>query len=161
MIGGKVSDKILVATGSLVAARSWFAAGSFSWRVSASIAIPWAQSAASVIALMAIANALNTLPNAVYWAVVIDTSPRSRTGTNSGIMHLFAASASMIAPTLTGYLVSAYGYNSMFVAAGVVMAIGMLSMLMVRPGKSNSSSRASVAPTAYASAGASAASARK
>ena len=94
---------------------------------------------------MAIANALNTLPNAVYWAVVIDTSPRSRTGTNSGIMHLFAASASIIAPTLTGYLVSAYGYNSMFVAAGVVMAIGMLSMLMVRPGKSNSSSRASVA----------------
>jgi hypothetical protein len=29
--------------------------------------------------------------------VVIDTSPRSRTGTNSGIMHLFAATASIIA----------------------------------------------------------------
>jgi dipeptide/tripeptide permease len=50
-------------------------------------------------------------------------------------MHLFAASASIIAPTLTGYLVSSYGYNSMFVAAGAVMALGTLSMLMVRPGE--------------------------
>jgi sugar phosphate permease len=84
---------------------------------------------------MTLGNALNTLPNAVYWIVVIDTSPRSRTGTNSGIMHLFAASASIVAPTLTGYLVGSYGYDSMFVAAGVVMGLGTLSMLMVRPGE--------------------------
>jgi len=31
-------------------------------------------------------------------------------------------------------LVTSYGYNSMFVAAAVVMGIGMLSMLLVRPG---------------------------
>lgn len=128
-------------TGSLVMARSWFAATSFLLAGLCFIAIPWAESAAGVIALMTIANALNTLPNAVYWTVVIDTSPRSRTGTNSGIMHLFAASASIIAPTLTGYLVGAYGYNSMFVAAGLVMALGMLSMLMVRPGEFRPSGR--------------------
>ena len=135
VIGGRLSDRILSMTGSLVVARSWFAAGSFLLAGLCFIAIPWAESAVGVIALMTVANALNTLPNAVYWIVVIDTSPRSRTGTNSGIMHLFAASASIIAPTLTGYLVGAYGYNSMFVAAGVVMAIGMFSMLMVRPGE--------------------------
>jgi sugar phosphate permease len=135
VIGGRLSDRILSMTGSLVVARSWFAAGSFLLAGLCFIAIPWAESAAGVIALMTVANALNTLPNAVYWIVVIDTSPRSRTGTNSGIMHLFAASASIIAPTLTGYLVGAYGYNSMFVAAGVVMALGMFSMLMVRPGE--------------------------
>jgi len=135
VIGGRLSDKILAMTGRLVIARSWFAAGSFLLAGLCFMAVPWAESAAGVIALMTIANALNTLPNAVYWIVVIDTSPRSRTGTNSGIMHLFAATASIIAPTLTGILVSAYGYNSMFVAAGIVMAIGMLSMLMVRPGE--------------------------
>jgi dipeptide/tripeptide permease len=64
-------------------------------------------------------------------------------------MHLFAASASIIAPTLTGYLVSAYGYNSMFVAAGCVMAIGMLSMLMVRPGEFRRSRPASAVPSVY------------
>jgi len=81
--------------------------------------------------------------------VVIDTSPRSRIGTNSGIMHLFAASASIIAPTLTGYLVGAYGYNSMFVAAGIVMAIGMFSMLMVRPGEFRLAKRDRALQTAY------------
>lgn len=149
VIGGRLSDKILAATGSLVVARSWFAAGSFLLAGLCFLAIPWAESAAGVIALMTVANALNTLPNAVYWTVVIDTSPRSRTGTNSGIMHLFAASASIIAPTLTGYLVSLYGYNSMFVAAGSVMAIGMLSMLMVRPGEFRRSRPAAAVRTAY------------
>jgi MFS transporter, ACS family, hexuronate transporter len=149
VIGGRLSDKILAMTGSLVVARSWFAAGSFLLAGLCFIAIPWAESAAAVIALMTIANALNTLPNAVYWIVVIDTSPRSRTGTNSGIMHLFAATASIIAPTLTGVLVSAYGYNSMFVAAGIVMAIGMLSMLMVRPGEFRSLRPAAVLRPVY------------
>jgi MFS transporter, ACS family, aldohexuronate transporter len=149
VIGGRLSDRILAATGSLVVARSWFAAGSFLLAGLCFMVIPWAESAAGVIALMTVANALNTLPNAVYWTVVIDTSPRSRTGTNSGIMHLFAASASIIAPTLTGYLVSAYGYNSMFVAAGCVMAIGMLSMLMVRPGEFRCSRPASAVPSVY------------
>jgi len=130
-------------------ARSWFAAVSFLLGGLCFVAIPWAESAAGVIALMTVANALNTLPNAVYWIVVIDTSPRSRTGTNSGIMHLFAASASIIAPTLTGFLVSAYGYNSMFMAAGIVMAIGMLSMLMVRPVKFGFSRSAPVLRAAY------------
>ena len=129
-------------------ARSWFAAGSFLLAGICFMAIPRAESAAGVIALMTVANALNTLPNSVYWTVVIDTSPRSRTGTHSGIMHLFAASASIIAPTLTGYLVSVYGDNSMFVAAGGVMVLGMLSMLMVRPGEF-SRSRSAPAVQAY------------
>ena len=149
VIGGRLSDRILSATGSLVAARSWFAAASFLLAGLCFIAIPWAESAAGVIALMTVANALNTLPNAVYWIVVIDTSPRSRTGTNSGIMHLFAASASIIAPTLTGYLVGAYGYNSMFVAAGIVMALGMFSMLMVRPGELRPSGHDRALKTAF------------
>lgn len=161
VIGGRISDKILAATGSLVTARSWFAASSFFLAGLCFVAIPWAESAVGVITLMTIANALNTLPNAVYWTVVIDTSPRSRTGTNSGIMHLFAATASIIAPTLTGYLVSVYGYNSMFIAAGVVMAIGMLSMLMVRPGEFKSPRRASAVPAPYPQSEVSTAAARK
>jgi ACS family hexuronate transporter-like MFS transporter len=161
VIGGRISDRILAITGSLVVARSWFAAGSFLLAGLCFLVIPWAESAVGVIALMTVANALNTLPNAVYWTVVIDTSPRSRTGTNSGIMHLFAATASIIAPTLTGYLVSIYGYNSMFIAAGVVMAIGMLSMLMVRPGEFRSSRRASASSAHYPPVAAGTASARK
>lgn len=161
VIGGRLSDGILARTGSLVVARSWFAAASFLLAGLCFVAIPWAESAVGVITLMTVANALNTLPNAVYWSVVIDSSPRSRTGTNSGIMHLFAATASIVAPTLTGFLVSAYGYNSMFMAAAVVMAIGMFSMLMVRPGGFRPSRRASVGPAIHQRAKVSAASAGK
>lgn len=134
VLGGRLSDWILMKTGNIVAARSWFAAGSFLLAGLCFLMIPYATSAAGVIALMTLANALNTLPNAVYWIVIIDTSPRSRTGTNSGITHFFASTASIVAPTLTGVLVTKYGYNSMFLAAAVVMGIGMISMMFVRPG---------------------------
>ena len=134
VLGGRLSDWILTKTGNLVISRSWFAAVSFLLAGLCFLMIPYATSAAGVIALMTLANALNTLPNAVYWIVIIDTSPRSRTGTNSGITHFFSSTASIIAPTLTGMLVTNYGYNSMFVAAAVVMGIGMFSMLLVRPG---------------------------
>jgi hypothetical protein len=42
-------------TGSLVAARSWFAAASFLLAGLCFMAIPWAESAAGVIALMSVA----------------------------------------------------------------------------------------------------------
>ena len=88
----------------------------------------------AVIALMTLANALNALPNSVYWAVVIDTAPANRVGTFSGLMHFFANIASILAPTLTGYLAARHGYSVMFVAASVATAVGMCAMLQVRPG---------------------------
>lgn len=51
VIGGRLSDWILSMTGSLVAARSWFATASFLLAGLCFIAIPWAESAAGVIAL--------------------------------------------------------------------------------------------------------------
>ncbi len=93
VLGGRLSDWILTKTGNLVISRSWFAAVSFLLAGLCFLMIPYATSAAGVIALMTLANALNTLPNAVYWIVIIDTSPRSRTGTNSGITHFFSSTA--------------------------------------------------------------------
>ena len=64
--------------------------------------------------------------------MVIDTAPASRVGTFSGLMH-FANIASILAPTLTGYLAARHGYSVMFVAASIATAIGMIAMLQVRP----------------------------
>ena len=84
---------------------------------------------------MTLGNALNALPNSVYWAVVIDTAPSpSRVGTFSGIMHFIANIASVLAPTLAGILSARYGYSAMFVATAVATAIGVFAMLQVRPG---------------------------
>lgn len=82
---------------------------------------------------LSLGNALNALPNSVYWAVVIDTAP-SRVGTFSGIMHFIANIAAVLAPTLTGILSARYGYSSMFIATSIATALGVFAMLQVRPG---------------------------
>jgi sugar phosphate permease len=87
-----------------------------------------------------LANTLNTLPNATYWTTVIDTAPQSRVGAYSGITHFIANLSSVAAPMVSGQLVERYGYDSMFVAVGVVCLVGMAAMLLVRPGVFRSAS---------------------
>lgn len=134
LLGGRISDMLARRTGNLKIARSWFAAGCLLATTLCFLMVSQAQSVFAVIALMTLANALNAMPNSVYWAVVIDTAPASRVGTFSGLMHFFANIASILAPTLTGYLAARHGYSVMFVAASVATAVGMIAMLQVRPG---------------------------
>ena len=134
LLGGKISDLLLRRTGNLKVARSWLAATCLLLTTLCFILVSQAQTVWGVIALMTLANALNALPNSVYWAVVIDTAPSNRVGAYSGMTHFIANTASFIAPMLTGYLTVRYGYSSMFVAAAVATALGMSAMLMVRPG---------------------------
>jgi sugar phosphate permease len=134
LLGGRISDLLFKRTGSLKIARSWFAAACLLATTLCFLLVSQAQSVFAVIALMTLANALNALPNSVYWAVVIDTAPSNRVGTFSGLMHFFANIASILAPTLTGYLTARHGYSVMFIAASVATAVGMVAMLQVRPG---------------------------
>lgn len=129
-------------TGKLTIARSWFAALPLLCTTLVFALVSQAGDPITVIALMTLGNALNALPNPVYWAVVIDTAPANRTGMFSGITHFCASIAVVLAPTLTGYLVSDYGYSAMFVAAAVATAVGMTSMLLVRPGQFLNSDKA-------------------
>lgn len=134
LLGGKISDWLLRRTGSLVVSRSCLAAACLLVTTACFVMVSQAHSVFGVIALMTLANAFNALPNSVYWAIVIDSSPTNRVGTYSGLTHFIANTASFIAPMLTGYLTASYGYSAMFTAAAVATAIGMAAMLMVRPG---------------------------
>ncbi|MBO9536173.1 MFS transporter [Herbaspirillum sp.] len=133
LLGGRLSDWLFKKTGKLVIARSWFAAAALTCTTLCFLAVSQAHSVWAVIALMTLGNALNALPNSVYWTVVIDTAP-SRVGTFSGFMHFIANIAAVLAPTLTGILSAKYGYSSMFIATAVATAIGVVAMLQVRPG---------------------------
>lgn len=133
LLGGRISDWLRRRTGSLWIARSGFAMVSLALTALTFLLMPTAETAAVVLILMAIANAINSLANTVYWTVVIDTVPE-RTGTFGGITHFIAASASVIAPTITGYLVAANGFGSMFIAAAVATGAGCVAMIFVRPG---------------------------
>jgi MFS transporter, ACS family, hexuronate transporter len=134
LLGGRISDWLLRRTGKLVVARSMFAASSLLMTTLCLVLVSRAHSAAAVIALMTLANASNSLPNVVYWTVVIDSAPASRVGAISGSMHFVASISSVLAPTLTGYLAVSFGYSSMFLAAAAVTGIAMIAMLMVKPG---------------------------
>lgn len=133
LLGGRISDWLRRRTKSLWIARSGFAAVSLMLTTICFSLIPLMPNASSALALMAVGNALNSLPNIVYWIVIIDTAP-SRAGTFGGISHFITNIATIVAPTLTGYLVAAHGYSAMFVSTAVATAFGMTAMLFVRPG---------------------------
>lgn len=133
LLGGRASDWLRRRTGSLWVARSGFAAASLLLTTLCFSTIPLLPSVWTVLLVMSIGNALNSLPNAVYWIVVIDTAP-TRAGTFGGISHFITNIATIVAPTLTGYLVASQGYGSMFVATAVATGLGMLAMVFVRPG---------------------------
>ena len=134
LLGGRISDWLLERTGSLVIARSLFAAAALLGTTICLALVSQAHTATAVIALMTLGLAFNSLPNIVYWAVVIDSVPVHRVGAMSGTMHFFAATASVIAPTLAGTLSVSFGYPSIFIAAAGVTTVAMLAMLLVRPG---------------------------
>ena len=144
LLGGRLSDWLRRRTGSLWIARSGFAAASLLLTTICFSTIPLYKSATTVLVVMAVGNALNFLPNSVYWTVVIDTAP-TRAGMYGGISHAITNIATIAAPSLTGYLVARNGYGSMFVAAAVATGMGMIAMLFVRPGILGETSKAPVA----------------
>ncbi|MDO7252904.1 MFS transporter [Helicobacter cappadocius] len=135
LLGGKISDLLLKKTGSARIARGYFAAGLLLLTTLSFLCVGFSSSVIVAIVMIAVGNALNSFANTVYWTVVIDTSPKQKVGTFSGMMHFFGNIASILAPSITGVLVSSNGYNAMFVVASVVTCIGMICMLLVKPGK--------------------------
>ncbi|MDQ0889819.1 sugar phosphate permease [Paenibacillus sp. V4I9] len=133
LLGGKISDALRRRTGNLRIARSGLAVVSLLLTAVCFLLIPTADSIVGVMTLMAIGNAFNFLPASVYFSVILDTEPR-KAGTFTGITHFIANVASIVAPTLTGVLVSKFGYTSMFAAAVVAVIVGMGAMMFVKPG---------------------------
>lgn len=134
LLGGRISDWLLRRTGSLVIARGVFAAASLLMTTLCLALVSQVHTAAAAIALITLGNAFNSLPNVVYWTVVIDCVPAGRVGVMSGTMHFVASLSAVIAPTLTGYLSASFGYSSIFLAAAAVTFVAMVAMLQVKPG---------------------------
>lgn len=135
-LGAKASDFILRKTGNLRLARTGLPILSLLLTAICFSFIPMVDNYIFVLVLMSIGNAFAFLPSSLYWTIIVDTAP-TQTGTYSGIMHFIVNTATIISPTLTGYLVVNYGYPSMFIAAGIAAVIGMGAMMFVKPGEQN------------------------
>ncbi|MCC3702916.1 MFS transporter [Rouxiella badensis] len=135
LLGGKIADTLLRKTGNLRLARNVFAAVTLLLTATCFVLIPYASSPFEIILLMTLGNALNALVNNLYWSVVIDVSPKASVGTYSGMTLAIANVASILAPTLSGYLAQYHGYGAMFTATAAVSFCSMLCMTLLQPEK--------------------------
>ncbi|RRZ90361.1 MFS transporter [Erwinia sp. 198] len=135
LLGGKIADTLLKRSGNLRLARNLFAAVGLFCTGLCFMAIPWMTSAAGIILLMTLGNALNALVNNVYWSVVIDVTPKSTVGTYSGMTLAIANLASILSPMLSGWLAEHFGYNAMFSATAAIAFGSMLAMTLLQPAK--------------------------
>ena len=132
VLGGAISDRILAKTGNMILARSGFAAGSLLFVGLLFGSVIAARSVGMALFLIMAANALNALINCVFWAIILDSSPPALVGRRSGITLFIASSSTIIAPTITGLLVQAFGYSGMFLAGGAVSLVGAVAMISIR-----------------------------
>ncbi len=135
LLGGRIADTLLRRYQNLRLARNLFAAVTLLFTACCFLAIPLVSSAAAIIALMTLGNALNALVNNVYWSVVIDVTPKGNVGTYSGMTLAIANLASIISPLLSGWLAEYYGYNAMFTATAAIAFGSMLAMTLLQPEK--------------------------
>jgi sugar phosphate permease len=135
LLGGRIADTLLRRYRNLRLARNLFAAVTLLFTACCFLAIPLVSSAAAIIALMTLGNALNALVNNVYWSVVIDVTPKGNVGTYSGMTLAIANLASIISPLLSGWLAEYYGYNAMFTATAAIAFGSMLAMTLLQPEK--------------------------
>lgn len=135
LLGGRIADTLLRRYRNLRLARNLFAAVALLFTACCFLAIPLVSSAAAIIALMTLGNALNALVNNVYWSVVIDVTPKGNVGTYSGMTLAIANLASIISPLLSGWLAEYYGYNAMFTATAAIAFGSMLAMTLLQPEK--------------------------
>ncbi|WP_239952205.1 MFS transporter [Pantoea sp. Z09] len=143
LLGGRIADRLLARFSDLRVARNGFAAVTLLGTACCFMAIPYAGSAAAIIALMTLGNALNAMVNNVYWSVVIDVTPKASVGAFSGMTLAIANLASIISPMLCGWLAEYYGYNAMFTVTAVIALGSMLAMTLLQPEKRLQPQRAS------------------
>ncbi|RKT81924.1 Sugar phosphate permease [Saccharopolyspora antimicrobica] len=84
----------------------------------------------AAVAVMTVVVFLLYLTGAQYWIIVGEAVPASRYGAVSGAVQMFATSASIFAPLVTGYLAdSSLGWGGVFVVAGSITIIGPVLLL--------------------------------
>ncbi len=86
----------------------------------------------SAVALMAASLFFLYITGPTYFAILIDLVEGSRVGAASGFVHLSAACAGIVAPSITGFMVQSTGsFAGAFVLAGAVACVGALGVLTV------------------------------
>jgi MFS family permease len=133
LLGGVLSDWLYKVTGSLHLARSVMVA------VCMFLALVWLAPLMFVhnvvvsVACLSMGFFFAEMTIGPMWAVPMDIAPRL-SGTASGMMNVGSALAAIVSPPIGGALIDATGnWNVPFVGSVVLMALGMVLALRMRP----------------------------
>jgi len=131
-LGGIISDKIFRMTGKLLLSRKIVLVVSL---MAAAVCVAFAgtvKEVTSAVGLMSVSIFFLYITGAIYWAIIQDVVHKSRVGGVSGFIHLIGSLSGVIGPIVTGYIVQHTGkFDSAFVLAGGVAALGALLVLFV------------------------------
>jgi sugar phosphate permease len=127
--GGMVSDAILRRTGDGVFARKILIVGSLAGAALCLFMGTRIASTSAAIVLMSLSIALMNMTPTACWALLQTIVPTKRIGGVGGYVHLLANLSGIVGPAITGFIVQyGGGYNSSFLLAGGVSAVGALAV---------------------------------
>lgn len=131
-LGGWISDKIFNITGRLLLSRKIVLVVAL---LAAALCVALAgtvEGVTSAVLLMSVSIFFLYITGAIYWAIIQDVVHKSRVGGISGFIHLIGSLSGIIGPIVTGFIVQHTGkFDSAFVLAGVVAALGAMLVLFV------------------------------
>lgn len=131
-LGGFVSDKILKITGRILFSRKLILV---SCLLASAICVGLSGLVTNIVpavALMSVSIFFLYVTGSIYWAIIQDVVHTSKVGSVSGFIHLIGSISGIIGPIITGFIVQHTGkFDSAFVLAGVIAAIGSLLVFLV------------------------------
>jgi sugar phosphate permease len=130
VIGGLITDRLVKGTGSVDRGRKIAFACAFGLGA-LSMTMPWVKNDYLAVLLMGLALFGNQWVAAVYIGTVGDVVPQQLAGRVTGISGLGDNGAALLAVLFTGVMVDHYGWSQVFVGAGILPLLAMMSVFFV------------------------------
>jgi MFS family permease len=132
-LGGVVTDKLLVRTGSLHKARSWMVAVCMGLTLLALIPLMFTHDLYVSLVCLSAGFFFVEMTIGPMWAIPMDIAPEF-SGTASGMMNTGSALAAIISPVVAGMLIDRFGnWELPFIGSIVLLAAGVLLAFRMRP----------------------------
>jgi ACS family hexuronate transporter-like MFS transporter len=130
VVGGLLTDRVVRATGSVDFGRK--AAFTCAFGLGAlSMTMPWVSNNYLAVLLMGLALFGNQWVAATYIGTVGDVVPQQLAGRVNGIAGFGDNGAALVAVLYTGVVVDKYGWTPVFIGAGTLPFLAMLSLFLV------------------------------
>jgi MFS family permease len=132
-LGGVVTDRILVRSGSLHKARSWMVAVCMGLTLLSLIPLMFTHDLYVSLACLSAGFFFAEMTIGPMWAIPMDIAPEF-SGTASGMMNTGSALAAILSPVVSGMLIDRFGnWELPFIGSMLLMAAGVFLAFRMRP----------------------------